>query len=331
MSPPAVEPRSGHSPGASPESVAVVFEAPGQLRLRALTRDAAGEGDLLVDVEFTGISTGTERLLYTGRMPPFPGLAYPLVPGYETVGTVRRADAEGRFSEGDRVFVPGASCFGDVRGLFGGAASCLTVPAARAAKLPPPLASPDGDEAVLLALAATARHALVGGPLPELIVGHGVLGRLLARIARALGGDPVVWEKNPARFAGAQGYSVLSPEDDERRDYAAICDVSGDASLLEPLLHRLRKGGELCLAGFYSERLSFDFPLAFMKEATLRVAAEWQPPDLGAVLELVSEGRLHLGGLISHGRPFAEAAEAYETAFNDASCLKMVLDWRSCS
>ena len=34
-----------------------------------------------MDVEWSGISTGTERLLWSGRMPPFPGLGYPLVPG----------------------------------------------------------------------------------------------------------------------------------------------------------------------------------------------------------------------------------------------------------
>ncbi|MEM1418620.1 MAG: chlorophyll synthesis pathway protein BchC [Myxococcota bacterium] len=308
-------------------SVAVVFEAPGSLALRPLALDAAKGEDVLVDVEWTGISTGTERLLYTGKMPPFPGLAYPLVPGYETVGRVVRGDDAGRFAEGDRVFVPGASCFGEVRGLFGGAASRLAVPAARIAKL----GASAGQESVLLALAATAHHALVAGPLPELIVGHGVLGRLLARLTVALGGHPTVWEKNPDRLGGARAYPVVLPEDDPRRDYPAICDVSGDAGLLETLIGRLGKGGEICLAGFYSERLSFAFPLAFMKEARLRVAAEWAPADLEAVLGLLGAERLALDGLISHERPYAEAAEAYETAFNDASCLKMVLDWRSCS
>ena len=37
------------------------------------------------------------------------------------------------------------------------------------------------------------------------------------------------------------------------------------------------------LAGFYSEPLSFAFPPAFMREARLRVAAEWKPSDLIAV------------------------------------------------
>ena len=40
--------------------------------------------------------------------------------------------------------------------------------------------------------------------------------------------------------------------------------------------------GEVVLAGFYSERMSFAFPPAFMKEARIRVAAEWQPEDIHA-------------------------------------------------
>ena len=53
-------------------------------------------------------------------------------------------------------------------------------------------------------------------------------------------------------------------------------------SLLDPLIGRLAPGGEIVLAGFYSEPLSFAFPPAFMREARIRVAAEWQPPDLAA-------------------------------------------------
>ncbi len=54
------------------------------------------------------------------------------------------------------------------------------------------------------------------------------------------------------------------------------------------------------LAGFYSEPLSFAFPPAFMREARIRVAAEWQRADLVAVKQLVESGRLSLDGLITH-------------------------------
>ena len=65
---------------------AVVLDAPEKLDVRALALNAIGAGDVLVEVALRGVSTGTERLLWTGRMPPFPGMGYPLVPGYESVG-----------------------------------------------------------------------------------------------------------------------------------------------------------------------------------------------------------------------------------------------------
>jgi 3-hydroxyethyl bacteriochlorophyllide a dehydrogenase len=306
-------------------TTAVVFEAPGQLAIRQLHLTPPGDDDLVVDIEFSGISTGTERLLWTGRMPPFPGLAYPLVPGYESFGRVTAAGANTSIVPGQTVFVPGASCFGEVRGLFGGAASQLVVPAQRVVPVDEAL----GEQAVLMALAATAFHALASEAWPDLIVGHGVLGRLLARITIAAGGEaPMVWENNPIRADGALGYQVMVAEDDPRHDYRRICDVSGDGSLLDALIGRLAPGGEIVLAGFYHEPLRFDFPPAFMREACLRIAAEFQPPDLAAVRELIESGRLSLDGLISHRMPVSAAEGAYRTAFEDPACLKMILDWR---
>ncbi len=308
---------------------AVVLEEPERLCLRDLDLKPQEAADVVVEMDFSGISTGTERLLYTGAMPAFPGMGYPLVPGYESVGRISAAGPESGRSVGETVFVPGASCYRDVRGLFGGTAERVIVPGARVVPLPDGL----GEQGVLIALAATARHALVpvapDGPLPELIIGHGVLGRLLARLVVAAGASPpVVWETNPDRQSGARGYSVLSPDDDDRRDYRCICDVSGDAGLLDTLIGRLGAGGEIVLAGFYSQPLSFTFPPAFMREARIRVAAEWKPADLLAVSELLATGSLDLDDLITHRSPAAEAEDAYRTAFGDAHCLKMILDWR---
>jgi 3-hydroxyethyl bacteriochlorophyllide a dehydrogenase len=278
-------------------------------------------------MEWSGISTGTERLLWLGRMPPFPGMGYPLIPGYESIGRIAFAGARSGSRGGDRVFVPGARCFKEVRGLFGGAASRVVVPGSRVL----PVGDDLGAEAVLLALGATAHHATAGFAQPELIVGHGVLGRLLARLACAHGHRPTVWERNPTRWDGATGYQVIDPANDPRHDYRTICDASGDSAILDSLIQRLAPGGEIVLAGFYAEPLGFAFPPAFMCEARIRVAAEWKAPDLAAVRELIAAGKLSLGGLVTHHRPIADAWSAYYTAFNDPSCLKMVLDWSAAS
>ncbi|MFM9927306.1 chlorophyll synthesis pathway protein BchC [Variovorax sp. H27-G14] len=312
-------------------TLAVVLQQPRQLALTRLALSEPTDEDVVVDIEWSGISTGTERLLWSGRMPDFPGMGYPLVPGYESVGVVRSAGRHSGGTVGARVFVPGAKCFGDVRGLFGGAASTVVLPGART------LAFDAADDAsaeqgVLLALAATAHHvsSAGGGVQPDLIVGHGVLGRMVARIAVAAGAAPVVWETNAQRREGATGYDVIDPATDTRRDYRSICDVSGDASLLDALIGRLGPGGEIVLAGFYDQQLSFAFPPAFMREARIRVAAQWQPHDLAAVRTLMQTHRLSLDGLITHRAEATEADSAYRTAFGDAACLKMVLDWRSC-
>jgi 3-hydroxyethyl bacteriochlorophyllide a dehydrogenase len=120
----------------------------------------------------------------------------------------------------------------------------------------------------------------------------------------------------------------MAPADDTRHDYQSIYDVSGDAAILDTLIPRLAAGGEIVLAGFYSAPLSFSFPPAFMREARIRVAAEWRQADLEAMKSLVESGRLSLDGLITHRKEARDAAEAYRTAFGDPACLKMILDWR---
>lgn len=306
---------------------AVIFQEPERLTFSSLALDSPTHSDVIVDIDHSGISSGTERLLYLGKMPPFPGLAYPLVPGYESVGRISKAAANGNLREGDRVFVPGARCYGEVNALFGGTASRIV--ASEASVIP--LSDTLGREASLLALAATAHHALSGrhATPPDLVVGHGVLGRILARLSIALGNKaPVVWELSEARMSGATGYRVAHPEDDRHTNYASIYDASGDPHILDTLIGSLSKGGEITLAGFYAERLGFAFPAAFMREARFRVAAEWKPEDMAAVSQFVDSGKLSLDGLITHTASAADAADAYQTAFKDADCLHMVLDWK---
>jgi bacteriochlorophyllide a dehydrogenase len=310
------------------DTKAVILSAPGELALDCLPLMDPQAGDLVVQITHSGISTGTEKLFWSGKMPPFPGMGYPLVPGYEAAGEVVEAGADTGFRVGTRVFVPGASCYLGAHGLFGGAARRLVTKASRVTRIDAGLQA-DG---ALLALAATARHAMAGPGkvVPDLIVGHGVLGRLLARLTVAAGAPPpTVWEIDPSRASGAAGYEVIHPDADPRRNYTSIYDASGRTDLLNDLVGRMAKGGEVVLAGFYTEPLSFAFPPAFMKEARFRIAAEWGADDMIATRALVEGGSLRLDDLITHTRNAEDAAEAYTQAFTDPACLKMILNWET--
>ena len=308
------------------ETQAVILNAPGKLDLDVVGMTPPTATDIVVAVRHSGISTGTEKLFWSGDMPPFPGMGYPLIPGYEAAGEVVEAGRDSGFRVGEHVFVPGASCYEGAFGLFGAAAATLVTDADRVTRIDRGL----GAAGALLALAATARHAMAGEgkAVPDLIVGHGVLGRLLARLTIAAGAPaPTVWEIDPARMHGADGYDVVRPADDARRDYRSIYDASGDASLLNDLMGRIAKGGEIVLAGFYTAPISFAFPPAFMKEARLRIASEWVADDMTATKALVESGTLRLDDLITHTDTAANAPDAYTTAFTDPACLKMILNW----
>ncbi|MEY4285835.1 MAG: putative L-galactonate oxidoreductase [Pseudomonadota bacterium] len=311
---------------------AILFDQPRQVRLGRLDLPELGLGQVEVDIEHSGISTGTERLLWDGTMPSFPGMGYPLVPGYEAVGRVTRVANDVDMAIGQRVFVPGTRCWQGVHSLFGASAKRLHADHQKVVPVDEAL----GRDAVLFALAATAYHSVSGGGQqaphapPDLIVGHGVMGRLLARMTVAAGAEPpTVWEVDAERSKGAVGYHVMHPEDDPRRDYRHIYDVSGDAELLNSLIQRLHPGGEIVLAGFYKQDIRFAFAPAFMREMRMRLAAEWKRADLLAVKALVETGRLSIADLVTHQATPTQAHEAYELAFTDRSCLKMVIDWRT--
>jgi 3-hydroxyethyl bacteriochlorophyllide a dehydrogenase len=125
------------------------------------------------------------------------------------------------------------------------------------------------------------------------------------------------------------GYEVIDPQSDARRDYHSICDVSGDSRILDTLFARVAPRGEVVLAGFYSAPLGFDFAPAFMREASMKIAAQWQQADLDQVMAHLESGALSLDGLITHRCAASDAAGAYRTAFSEADCLKMILDWRT--
>ena len=310
------------------ETEAVIIKDPGKLYLGNVVLREPGPGEVVVETHFSGVSTGTERLFWNGEMPAFPGMGYPLVPGYEAVGEVVDARGSNKLNVGDFVFVPGANCYKDVKGLFGASAKQLIVAEEKLIKIDKNLDA----NGTLFALAATARHAIagLGNKMPNLIVGHGVLGRLLARLTIAAGGEPpVVWETNPSRISGAEGYEVLSPVEDNKRDYESIYDASGDPSILDQIIQRLKKNGEIVLAGFYSKPLTFTFPPAFMREAKIRISAEFTTEDVSITKSLIETDSLSLDNLISDTRPAEASTEAYKVAFEDTNCLKMVIDWRN--
>ena len=117
------------------QTKAVVLSEPGKIGLESVGITPPTPQDIVVEIRHSGISTGTEKLFWSGEMPPFPGMGYPLIPGYEASGEVVEAGAESGFRVGETVFVPGANCYDGAYGLFGAASKTLITRASRVTRI----------------------------------------------------------------------------------------------------------------------------------------------------------------------------------------------------
>jgi len=206
--------------------------APGHGELRAETLPAPGQDDVVVRALFSGISRGTETLVFQGRVPatehqrmraPFQAGQFPapVKYGYANVGEVERGP---HHLEGRRVFVlyPHQTRF--------------CVPAAAVHVLPESL--PPG-RAVLAANLETAVNGVWDARVQPgdrvAVIGAGTVGCLVAWLAGRIPGCHVeLVDVNPQRAlaAGALGVHFVDPGS-VSADADVVVHSSGSASGLE--------------------------------------------------------------------------------------------------
>jgi len=311
----------------------VAFEAPGRVAMRTASLRVASDDEVVVDTAFSSISTGTERLVFDGRLPGFPQLRFPLVPGYESVGTIVRVGAAVRdFAVGDPVFVGGSSSCTDVAGVFGGQAARTIKRAAQVV----PLRGIPLRSAPLLALAATSLHGIrrlgdVAGKRVG-VLGAGAIGQFAARFLIAAGADVVCGDVNPARLAFAADCGVAGvdlrdrPFDESTKALDAVVEATGDPAQIATCARALRPGGTIALLSYYDE-LRVPYVDLFVKEADIVVAREWAHDDLLAARDALATSAVGIGDLADMVVPANDFERAYRTAFKDASVAKVILSW----
>jgi bacteriochlorophyllide a dehydrogenase len=310
---------------------AIVISEPQRLELREVQLTPPGPEDVAVCTLYTSISAGTERMLLAGRM-PHPMLAFPVIPGYETVGRVVGLGPDVPPAlEGQLVYVGGARCFEGVNPAWGGQAAVLHADHRRVV----PLDGIAPRSGVLLALAATALHGidLLGDVAGKrvLVLGQGPVGQLAARIARGRGAWVAVADRTPARLTRATADLVVNAAETSLADALggpvdALVEASGSMEALAGALAHLANESAVLLLGYYDE-LRLPYMPLFLKQARLLTAREWAPGDLQRCRDMLASGALDVSGLITHSFALEHFQEAYRVALHEPECLKLVIEW----
>ncbi len=311
---------------------AVVFAEAGQLEMRDVDLREPGADEVVVDTGYSSISSGTERLLFHGKLPGMAHFRFPLVPGYEAAGTVVSVGSDVHdIAVGDEVFVGGSMCYTDIVAAFGGQSSRVIKRASQVVKLNGiPL-----SQAPLLALAATSLHGVrrlgdVSGKRVA-VLGMGAVGQLAASFLAAAGATVVAIDRSAERLASGTAHEKINVTEipleeqlTEPVDHAL--EVTGISSEIARCARAMKPGGNIVLLSYY-DAIETPFTDLFVKEASLLVSREWAPDDLPAARDAVGSGAVDLGPLATHVVPIERYEAAYQTAFNDPSILKVVLQW----
>ena len=330
---------------------AVRVHGPGDLRVDDVARPRCGFGAVLLEVEAVGICTTDQKITARGA-----ANGHPRTLGHEIVGHVAETgECVDRYRVGDRVVVAPnigcGSCRWCLQGepqrcpdfqalgihLDGGMAEAVVVPHEAVARghlirLPDALPTEVAalTEPVACVLESLLACRLQGGET-VLVVGGGVMGRLHASAARALGAgtivlsDPHRTRLEHARRLGAD-VTVRARSENLREvvhaatggrgvDVAAVTVGSIDA--LQEAASLLARGGRLnAFAGVSAEQGTLPVSVNDLHYSyqTLLGTTGASLRTLQRTVELLAAGRLNVAGMVSATYPLARAVEAFHAA-----------------
>ncbi len=309
--------------------------------------------EVLIDTEYTFISSGTELANYTGKEPKVfqkgAWCAYPWRSGYANVGIVREVGVNvNRATPGDRVFT------------YGRHASTVRYFQDRLiAPVPESI-----DPAVVAAsrMAGVAMTAIIVAEIninPCVIVfGLGLVGNLASQMfqiqgCRVIGVDPVAARRELAKRCGiadtvggdADAVQVQIQELTNGRLGNITVDAVGHSGVVMQALRATANHGQLVILG--SPRVSVTGDLTellsdtHLRWITIRGALEWcvpMYPEIGnrpsqyskqqTIFGWIEREQLDVESLISHRLKPEHIKEAYDGLLNEPNLYTgVVLDW----
>jgi 2-desacetyl-2-hydroxyethyl bacteriochlorophyllide A dehydrogenase len=325
---------------------ALVFEAPRTIGFVDEDERPLASNEIRVSTLFSGISAGTELTAYRGTNPYLhkrwdgarrlfvageqAGQEYPLVGwGYEEVGEIVELGAD----------VAGLSAGQRVYGIWGHRTSqVLAEDYARSRLLPPHVEPVLG---IFSRIGAIALNGILDAQInlgeTVAVFGMGVVGQLVAQLARLSGARVVAVDLVEARLALAERLGAHATVDARTPVAEAIKDLtngrgadvcieaSGAPAALQEAIRACAYSSKVVALGFFQGEARglllgeefhhnrIDLVCSQISGVSPALRHRWDPPRLSAAfMELLAGGRLTLEPLISHVAPFERAAALFE-------------------
>ena len=344
------------APGPQPSSLAIWFTAPRTVEIRETLLRRPSEGEVQIRARYSGISAGTERLVYRGEVPgdmpldlTIPTIkgsfAFPIKYGYSSVGQiVKVGPCVKGFKEGDMVFA------------FNPHETEYVIPARLAVKLPDGI---DPRKGIFLAGIETAINVMLDAA-PRIgerviIFGQGVVGLLVTQLAARMCAsliatvEPV--EKRRALSLALGASFTVDPTTESAaakiRDLTdgvggdVVIEASGQSSALDEAVKAAAAESRVIVVSWYgTKRTPLALGDAFHRNRITIKSSQVSnlDPELSPrwtaqrrqELALAYLSELNLDALITRTFPFEDAAAAYRFVDEQSEeALQIILDFGS--
>jgi L-iditol 2-dehydrogenase len=342
---------------------AVVYHAPGDVRVEEVHAPDCGDGELLVKVDACAVCGTDLKSYHHGN----PRIKAPLVMGHEFTGRVEKIGPGARgFDLGQRVVMATSiscgQCYYCRRGWTnlctrlapmgftypGGMAEYTVIPALALANghvipVPPGVPAPQAALAEPLSCAVnSAENCQIATGDTVVVLGAGPMGLMNVCVARGLGaGRVILSEVSPLRLAQARQFDVDILVNPLQEDLPAIvkeatgglgADVVIVAAPAAPpqelALQLVRKRGTVCLFASLpvgGEMLSINSRLLHYGELRMVGTSDSTPAHVQKAVELIATGRVPAAMLVSHVLPLEGIFTAYEL-MQSGEALRVVLE-----
>lgn len=327
---------------------AVVFTAPGTAEFQPVACPEPGPSDVVVRVEASWISNGTEGSYFRGERSdgdtPFSDgdpLPFPVVAGYQKIGTVEAVGPKApRFEIGERVF----ATIGRVEGMhhwYGGQVSPSVTPGDDVWHIPESVPPIDICPLVLMQVGYNAgTRPPVEAGTPSIVIGDGLVGQWTAQTLAWRGADVMLVGRHDDRLDKLRIFPGGRTVNARREDWVSAArsafgkdivigvDTVGSIEIMNDLGALLSRFGHMVSAGFYGRRDLLPLQPPRYGEHTIHLVSGWTRKRMDATVEAIVDGGLQARHLLTHRFPVERAADAWKLIESKSEpVLGVVLDW----
>lgn len=334
-----------HGPTECDEMKALYLRRPGEFDVIDREGPISGNGDTVIRVRWSGICA-TDVATIEGISPV---AVYPMTPGHEFIGTVVTTPAAGSFRPGDWVTIyPTQGCGScsacaagrpnlcrgfKVYGVHrdgGSFAEMIAVASSQLLPVPEELQNQHGAliEPVAVAVHANRRaNVAAGGHQKVGVIGLGVIGSLIAQVARARGVTDIVLADRLAsrrQLCADLGFDrfVHAADTEQLRDgltrsgpYDLVFDNACTPDTVRASIDSLVPGGTLILLGFPhgGNDIPLSYVTAYQRELSILLSRNYAREDFIEAIELLRSGAIDAQRMITGTWPLERFHDAYRS------------------